>query len=233
MAASTEEVISNKQVVLTLPRDHVTSFPKESDMQLTTTTTKLKLPEGSKGVSVKNLYLYCDPCMRGCMTKRELGTNYVDSFNAGSPLTALLRAAPPYSIARWTGCCSNLIAPASNSSPCGRWGSREARWIGQPIVGYGVAKVLESGDPKFKKGDLIWGMTGWEEYSVITARVPFGTWDETGQAVPSHVWYAWNAAYAGFYEVCNPKMGETVFVSAASGAVGQQLVGQFAKFLGC
>lgn len=38
-------------------------------------------------------------------------------------------------------------------------------------------------------------------------------------------------AYAGFHEVCTPKKAETVFVSAASGAVGQ-LVGQFAKLLG-
>ena len=38
----------------------------------------------------------------------------------------------------------------------------------QPIVGYGVAKILDSGHPDFKKGDLIWGMTGWEEYSLIT-----------------------------------------------------------------
>lgn len=39
-------------------------------------------------------------------------------------------------------------------------------------------------------------------------------------------------AYAGFFEICAPKSGESVFVSAASGAVGQ-LVGQFAKLHGC
>ena len=39
----------------------------------------------------------------------------------------------------------------------------------QPITGYGLAKVLDSGDPNFKEGDLIWGITGWEEYSIITA----------------------------------------------------------------
>lgn len=39
-------------------------------------------------------------------------------------------------------------------------------------------------------------------------------------------------AWAGFYEITNPKAGEKVFVSAAAGAVGQ-LVGQFAKLAGC
>jgi NADPH-dependent curcumin reductase CurA len=39
-------------------------------------------------------------------------------------------------------------------------------------------------------------------------------------------------AYAGFYELCSPKKGEYVFISSAFGAVGQ-LVGQFAKLMGC
>ena len=39
-------------------------------------------------------------------------------------------------------------------------------------------------------------------------------------------------AYVGLFELCSPKKGETVYVSAASGAVGQ-IVGQFAKTAGC
>ncbi|KAM1478390.1 hypothetical protein ACFX2I_025821 [Malus domestica] len=185
MAASTEGVISNKQVLL---KYYVTGFPKESDMQLITATTKLKLPEGSIGVLVKNLYLSCDPYTRFRMTKPEPGAGYVDSFKPGSP-----------------------------------------------IGGYGVAKVLESGDPKFKPGDFIWGMTGWEEYSVITATESLFKIQHTDVPLSYYtgiLGMPGMTAYAGFYEVCNPKKGETVFVSAASGAVGQ-LVGQFAKLLGC
>lgn len=39
-------------------------------------------------------------------------------------------------------------------------------------------------------------------------------------------------AFAGFHEVCSPKKGDRVFISAAAGAVGQ-LVGKFAKLMGC
>ncbi|GKB74812.1 2-alkenal reductase [Tanacetum coccineum] len=74
------QMISNKQVIL---KDHVKGFPKESDMILKTSETiNLKLPEGSNGLLVKNLYLSCDPYMRARMTKSE--GNYVDSFTPGS-----------------------------------------------------------------------------------------------------------------------------------------------------
>ncbi|KAK9928981.1 hypothetical protein M0R45_026092 [Rubus argutus] len=187
----------NKQVIL---RDYVTGFPKESDMELTTTTTTLKLPQGSTGVLVKNLYLSCDPYMRGRMTRRETAS-YVDTFHPGSPIT-----------------------------------------------GFGVSKVLESGDAKFKRGDLVWGMTGWEEYSVITAtqslfkihdtHLPLSYY--TGILGSPSVFLQFDfcvcmpgiTAYAGLYELCSPKEGETVYVSAASGAVGQ-LISQFAKLSGC
>ncbi|KAL7616496.1 hypothetical protein Lser_V15G02340 [Lactuca serriola] len=36
-------------------------------------------------------------------------------------------------------------------------------------MGYGVAKVVESGHSNFKKGDKVWGFTRWKEYIIITA----------------------------------------------------------------
>ncbi|KAM7460855.1 hypothetical protein LguiA_028976 [Lonicera macranthoides] len=175
--------VSNKQVVL---KDYVSGFPKESDMIAKTSTISLKVPEGSKAVLVKNLYLSCDPYMRSRM--KNIQGSYVESFTPGSPIT-----------------------------------------------GYGVAKVLDSGHPNFKKGDLVWGMTGWEEYSLITATDQLFKIQHTDVPLSYYtglLGMAGMTAYAGFYEVCSPKKGETVYISAASGAVGQ-LVGQFAKLLGC
>ncbi|KAM6550572.1 hypothetical protein CsatB_000380 [Cannabis sativa] len=177
--------VKNKQVLL---RDYVSSNPKESDMYVTTSTLKLKLPQASNGVLVKNLYLSCDPCMVNCMKKHLNPASYVDSFK-------------PH----------------------------------LPISGFGVAEVLESGDSNFKVGDLVGGITGWEQYSII---------DQTESLCKIHLtdlplsYYAGilgmpgMTAYTGFYELCSPKKGEYVFVSAASCAIGQ-LVGQFAKLMGC
>ncbi|KAJ7950723.1 2-alkenal reductase (NADP(+)-dependent) [Quillaja saponaria] len=106
---------------------------------------------------------------------------------------------------------------------------------GSVISGCGVAKVLDSGHPNFKKGDIVWGMTGWEEYSLITAPETLFKVQHTDVPLSYYtgiLGMPGMTAYAGFHEVCSPKKGDYVFISAASGAVGQ-LVGQFAKLLGC
>nr|TKS16535.1 hypothetical protein D5086_0000022690 [Populus alba] len=108
--------------------------------------------------------------------------------------------------------------------------------LGSPISGFAVATVVDSGHPDFKKGDLVWGRrVGWEEYSLVTTPecltkilhidVPLSYY--TGILGMPGI-----TAYFGFFEICSPKKGERVFVSAASGAVGQ-LVGQIAKLMGC
>ncbi|KAL7176703.1 hypothetical protein ACSBR2_030114 [Camellia fascicularis] len=171
MAVVGEEV-SNKQIIL---KEYVSGFPKESDMVLKTGTIRLRLPEDSKNaILVKNLYLSCDPYMRGRMRKME--DSYVESFTPGSPIT-----------------------------------------------GYGVARVLNSGHPNFKKGDLVWEITGWEEYSVIKA--PESVFKIQNTNVPLSYYTGilgmpGMTAYGGFYELCSPKQGE-------------YLIGQFAKLLGC
>ena len=71
--------VSNKQVIL---KDFVSGFPKESDMLITTSSVDLKLPEGSKVLLVKNLYLSCDPYLQIRMSK-QLQPSYFDSFKPG------------------------------------------------------------------------------------------------------------------------------------------------------
>ncbi|KAH6794783.1 alkenal reductase [Perilla frutescens var. hirtella] len=106
---------------------------------------------------------------------------------------------------------------------------------GSPITGYGVSKVLDSSHPNFKKDDLIWGFTGWEEYSLIKDPSQLFKIQETNVPLSYYtglLGMPGMTAYAGFFELCSPKKGETVYVSAASGAVGQ-IVGQLAKLSGC
>ncbi|RYQ88070.1 hypothetical protein Ahy_B09g095495 isoform E [Arachis hypogaea] len=93
---------------------------------------------------------------------------------------------------------------------------------GSPLFGYGVAKVLESGHPDYKKGDLVWGFTKWEEYSLVpSSRILFKI-EHTDVPLSYYtgiLGMPGMTAYAGFFEVGLPKKGEKVFVSAASGAV--------------
>ncbi|KAE9607348.1 hypothetical protein Lal_00026850 [Lupinus albus] len=106
---------------------------------------------------------------------------------------------------------------------------------GSSINGFGVAKVLDSRNSNFSAGDLVWGTTGWEEYSLIER--PNWLYKIHHTDIPLSYYTGilgmpGITAFAGIYQVGSPKKGECVFISAASGAVGQ-LAGQFAKLLGC
>ncbi|XP_037495724.1 2-alkenal reductase (NADP(+)-dependent) [Jatropha curcas] len=95
---------------------------------------------------------------------------------------------------------------------------------GSPLYGYGVAKVIDSRHPEFKKGDLVWGITTWEEYSHIATPTPKTLFkiNPTDDLPLSYylgiLGMPGITAYVGFNEIGAPKKGEYVFVSAASGA---------------
>lgn len=76
-----DEQVRNKQVIF---KDYVSGFPKESDMYVSTNgTIRLKVPDGSNGIVVKNLYLSCDPYTRNRMTKPDTGNYYVNYLKPG------------------------------------------------------------------------------------------------------------------------------------------------------
>ncbi|CAM8921699.1 unnamed protein product [Rhodiola kirilowii] len=107
--------------------------------------------------------------------------------------------------------------------------------LDSPIHGYGVSKVVDTTHPSYKIGDLVWGTTGWEEYSLLQDPQVLFKIEHTDPPLSYYTGILGMpgvTAYAGFFEICKPKKGEYVYVSSAAGAVGQ-LVGQFAKLFGC
>lgn len=110
--------------------------------------------------------------------------------------------------------------------------------LGKAITNSAVAKVLKSDNSKFKDGDLITGMLPTEEYSAISADVANdmcrkleNPWNLDPRLFIGVLGMPGLTAYSSFYKIGQPKKGETIFVSAASGAVGQ-IVGQLAKHEG-
>ncbi|MCW5626324.1 MAG: NADP-dependent oxidoreductase [Burkholderiales bacterium] len=106
--------------------------------------------------------------------------------------------------------------------------------IGAVMVGGTVGEIVQSQHPRFKAGQFVVGSLGWQLYATSTGEgltvvdpnlVPL-------QAYLGAVGMPGGTAWIGLFEHCSPKAGETVVISAASGAVGA-IAGQLAKMQGC
>jgi NADPH-dependent curcumin reductase CurA len=108
--------------------------------------------------------------------------------------------------------------------------------IGGVMEGEVIGKIIESKSKLYKKGDFINTRLGWQKYGIVNEKTQINKID-----FPSGLPITYSlgvlgmpgrTAYLGFTEVCKPKPGETIVISAASGAVGS-IVGQIAKLMGC
>ena len=109
--------------------------------------------------------------------------------------------------------------------------------LGQTMGGGTVGEVVESRNPRFAVGDKVVGMGGWQEYSVVdadlvgalrkvdTTHIPLSAYLGAVGMPGVTAWY-------GLVKICAPKAGETVVVSAATGAVGSAFAA-LSKARGC
>ncbi|MDP2770817.1 MAG: NADP-dependent oxidoreductase [Giesbergeria sp.] len=109
--------------------------------------------------------------------------------------------------------------------------------LGEVMQGGTVGEVVESRSPKFAVGDKVVGFGGWQEYSVADANQPGSLKKVDTTHVPlSHYLGAVGmpgvTAWYGLVKIIAPKEGDTVVVSAATGAVGSAFAA-LAKARGC
>ncbi|CEP09046.1 hypothetical protein [Parasitella parasitica] len=111
--------------------------------------------------------------------------------------------------------------------------------LNQPMNGHVMALVLKSNNDKFKVGDYVYGMSSFGEYVVVPEAYTAGLEvrneaKDSGLPLTNYIGVLGMpgmTAYVGLIKFGKPKKGESLYVSAASGAVGQ-LVGQIGKMLG-
>jgi NADPH-dependent curcumin reductase CurA len=106
--------------------------------------------------------------------------------------------------------------------------------LGEVMVGGTVGEVVKSRHSNFKTGDKVLGGFGWQLYGVSDGTAVQKV-DDSGVPLSAYLGVLGMpglTAWVGLIDIGQPKSGETVVVSAASGAVGS-VVGQIAKIKGC
>jgi len=104
--------------------------------------------------------------------------------------------------------------------------------IGEVMVGQTVGEVLESKNTGFKPGDKVLTQLGWQLFGVAKDVVKLKDLQVPLSYYLGILGMPGMTAYFGLKEIGQPKAGETLVVSAASGAVGS-VVGQLARLAGC
>lgn len=106
--------------------------------------------------------------------------------------------------------------------------------VGGVLEGDAVGEVVVSNSERFAPGDFAMGKIGWQEYGVMDAR-EVRKIDPAAAPISTSLGILGMpglTAYHGLFQVAKPVAGDTVVVTAASGAVGA-VVGQLAKRSGC
>jgi NADPH-dependent curcumin reductase CurA len=106
--------------------------------------------------------------------------------------------------------------------------------LGAVMTGQTVGEVIASQDPRFKTGDKVLTSLGWQLYGVANGSdlTPIDAKRAPASYYLGILGMPGMTAWFGLSEIGQPKAGETLVVSAASGAVGS-VVGQLAKIKGC
>ena len=106
--------------------------------------------------------------------------------------------------------------------------------VGDVMRGVALGVVEESRDGRFKRGDIVTGMLGWQRYSVQSADAIRKVHRDDSMPLAAYLGplgFIGATAYFGMLEIGCVEQGDTVVVSAAAGAVGS-LAGQIAKIKG-
>ncbi|WP_206998436.1 NADP-dependent oxidoreductase [Trinickia mobilis] len=110
----------------------------------------------------------------------------------------------------------------------------EPQPLNEVMIGGTVGVVVESNHPAFAAGDRVVGTLGWQEYGTSDG-AGLRKVDDTHVPLPAYlgaVGMPGVTAWYGLNKIIAPRAGQTIVVSAASGAVGS-VVGQLAKLAGC